>query len=120
MKQNITEEELSQLSQQGKDNLLKYLKQKHIYNSDSSTNGWLSIGQMIEFLDEQGDYVYSKQDIGGTTLNRYWTIRLRGEKRNKFGRKELCDALFKAVKEILEYERKILQNNDRRQNKLLC
>lgn len=61
----------------------------------------LSLGQMIEFLDERERYSFAKQNMSSHFLY-YWTVRKTTEKQHISRRKELCDALWQAVKLILE------------------
>ena len=107
MKQRITIEQISELSEKGREKL----------NGWSSLNGHfykpfeypplLSIGEMIEFLCEDlskrkislnisfdsryGSGQFISFDDGTTTLWEY-----------DFENKELCNALWEAVKEVLE------------------
>lgn len=111
MKQNITLKQLDQLSENGKEKLRKWCFKTYpkgflsIPTDSDCTNPLLSIGQMIEFL--------GVTKIGGlhinTWLDREWSVT-----RNEFDpleslptktmRKELCNALFSAIKEVLEHE----------------
>ena len=95
MKQNITYQQLVELTDKPSQAVLI-----HWVNS-KGYRPLLSIGQMIEFLDEHGDFIYSKQ-IDGTTGKLCWTIRRRKTKQNYFMRKELADSLWRGVKSILE------------------
>ena len=122
MKQHITVEQLNELSEKGKEKLRKWWKPivgdwfdddgymriipddetKGAFVLNSFHTPLLSIGQMIEFLDEH--------------LKTDWSI-CSGKNLLFFGRSdrneiygkipqnrkgELCDALWKAVKEVLE------------------
>jgi len=117
MKQYITLSQLQELTDKGKENLYKWWKPavgdcylssdgkiKFITEIPFKREGLdlplLSIGQMIEFMDQRGKYVYSKQDRGDSYF--YWTIRKRKEKQNKYVKKELSDCLWRAVKNELE------------------
>ena len=72
----------------------------------------LSIGQMIEFLDEHGEFIGGH--VSGTESqiwkdDRGWALAylgsgsLMGYQRNSGDQhRELCDALWEAVKEVLE------------------
>lgn len=76
MKQNIIENQLNELSKEGLKRLQKwYLKHKE----DKFGVPILSIGQMIEFLDEHG-------------------LNPKIEVRSQMG---VCDSLWEAVKEVL-------------------
>ena len=94
MKQYITLEQLNELSEKGKERLREWANNKSyddnlILTDDGRYFQQLSIGQIIEFLDENKRIlvVIGKKKIKGIT----W----------KFEEEELCDALWKAVKNIL-------------------
>jgi len=108
MKQYIFESDLNQLSEKGKEKLGKWLEKKGFCNIISGH--LLSIGQLIEFLEDYDNYDFGIYDGG-------FIYRYREYKKQKDGsykkfnykwhigaieNKELCDALFEAVKEILE------------------
>lgn len=76
---------MEELSSKADKKLLKWMKSKYY--------GFLSIGELIEFLDEHVD---SWIGITKGRLDDYWVVNNRNKK------KELCDALWDAVKEILE------------------
>lgn len=97
MKQTITEDQLEQLAPRHVSKLIVWLSLRGYYPDGAKMN----IGQMIEFIDCYGDFIYSKQ-MHGTTGTLYWTIRKRNNKINMFMSKELADALWKCVKSILE------------------
>lgn len=107
MKQKITTKQISELSFAGENNLHNWAY-RHGYRKRIVEKGTfsfclplLTIGQMIEFMDDQGNFGYSKQFVGsGNTL--YWVIREKNKKENKFKSVELCDTLWKAVKQVLE------------------
>jgi hypothetical protein len=104
MKQHITEDQLNELSDEGKIKLNEwYNKKPHEYLivgicADGTTNKTyqqpplLTIGQMIEFLD--GNFINfwrGKRDD--------WLIIIDDDKH--IVKKELVDALWDAVKEVL-------------------
>lgn len=125
MKQHITIEQLNELSEKGKENLRAWWKPQQgdkcvkwlgsgsieeeviIGGSDQNyeevselNNGLtplLSIGQMIEFLEETTDKTYGE---------RWWYKIFFGGYGGEVGLKEedveLCDALWEVVKEVLE------------------
>jgi hypothetical protein len=127
MKQRITAEQLNELSQKGKDKLrdwwrpeegdwychTKKTKQYTILNSNDSDWGMdyyqgdkprkkdlplLSIGQMIEFLDDNNEksifFDWEKYlDV---------SVYPDGEIAFEITPKGFCDALWEAVKEVLE------------------
>ncbi|KKK49467.1 hypothetical protein LCGC14_3134760 [marine sediment metagenome] len=112
MKQHITTDQLNELSEKGKEKLLKWWKRngyrkitgtyadtgKFVY-----TDSLLSIGQMIEFLDDRGFFEDEKThqvrsiSKGKPGMNWQWFLRLNKE----FNDYELCDALWSACKEVL-------------------
>lgn len=101
MKQHITAEQLNELSEKGKKKLRKWSQ-----NLDSSfdltednDNGLplLSIGQMIEFLQQH----HLKTDPMNMTIT-YSSSLLSWWFKDEKQYRELCDALWEAVKEVLE------------------
>ncbi len=95
MKQHITASQLDELSKKGIKNLKKYLLPKNIPGFwDVNFVPTLSIGQMIEFLDEENVAI---------DITTGWTI-IASELQDlhTYKNEELCDALWEAVKEILE------------------
>lgn len=127
MKQHITPEQLNELSEKGKERLKEWwIKDERSdmfeativvahpeYNTPISLSdmadrvGWytdkgcyplLSSGQMIEFLDEHSksghDYWIDKINDWNYDAEIYWI-------ENAPKRLELCDALWEAVKEVL-------------------
>ena len=103
MKQHITEEQLNELSEKAKDRYNHWYKDKG-YLSKVDDNGWfvfipsslLSIGQMIEFLDD----FHLAMDV----VKISWLPNM--DFRN------LCDDLWIAVKERLEYQSLYVKNDD--------
>ena len=96
MKQHITVEQLEELSKKGKDKLWRWWETHWSEELDVSDDGCplLSIGQMIEFLLEKNPH------------RNYW-FQCQGEVCCWFHpieskHKELVDALWEAVKEVLE------------------
>jgi len=122
MKQYITREQLDELSEGGKERLLDWWQYssggfvvdylggcgdsdhcESIVSSFADIEGnLLSIGQMIEFLfdNDYGPQIHSNDTAF------YWTVepekKLDCWKKDKYENSELCDALWEAVKEILE------------------
>jgi hypothetical protein len=101
MKQNITTEQLNELSDNSYRILLEWGTERG-YDSNSS---WplLSIGQMIEFLGEgRDDDSYVDDNYDHVIIHGEWgfsndlAIAWDGE--------ELCDVLWEAVKEKLEHK----------------
>jgi len=98
MKQHITVEQLNELSENGKSNLVDWYNENNklpVFQPIPETDLLLSIGQMIEFLDKNNDT--------------NWEIRLhkpRYDVRTYLSEEEdhgeLCDALWGAVEEVLE------------------
>lgn len=130
MKQRITLEQLLKLSPKGKKNLYKWWKlhwSDVIYDMHNPKHGiWqyisnytteddrakrdgllpvLSIGQMMEFLDENYPLVNSEDDVLmkpyyfkgglGCVAIKYW---------DDMKKTNLCDCLWQVVKEVLERE----------------
>jgi len=91
--------------------------EEHLFQGGKleTTTPLLSIGQLIEFLDEN-DFikeVYHRDilsiNIGGsTTRGQNWNYHSHSytkkhkELRRHFQKKELCDCLWEAVKEVLD------------------
>jgi hypothetical protein len=97
MKQNITTKQLNELSEKGKDKLITWMMNCGYVTVEVNLEEdipLLSIGQMIEFLDEQ--FVELHQ------TSSFWGVRLKKNKYVVEKPKELCDALWQAVKEVLE------------------
>ena len=101
MKQHITIEQLNELTEDKLDKLTLWMIHNDYYNNDGIC---FNIGQMIEFLDEQGKLTINKgQGMNGDdSLVDYYTV--------VFGHKSLlkakdidnlCDALWEVVKEQL-------------------
>lgn len=99
MKQHITKNQLDELNKKGKRRYYKFLRKIKdspggmMYHDviDGQLLPLLSIGQMIEFLGDDLAFVRFGDPIHlelGSGLG--------------YGRKELCDALWEAVKEVLE------------------
>ena len=117
MKQNITIEQLNELSEKGKKKLRKWWKPKEgDLFLDTIGEGqvvWcceddveegslplLSIGQMIEFLDEhllEGNYQIQRNGERNS-----WRLNSDDIEFDEEGKSELCDMSWQAVKEILE------------------
>lgn len=97
MKQKITKKQLNELDQKGKNTLYHWFEKKDFdlvaYEDEDSFLYYPlpAIGQMIEFLDEQEE------------LNNGWYIE-NGKRLtiDIFGKGELCDALWEAIKDILD------------------
>lgn len=108
MKQTITVEQLNELSKKGKERLTDWRWNKadpadRLPGSTISLT--LSIGQLIEFLDDNGHDLYSinTEEKDGKRIKFMVTFRDESMKHALFGnRPELCDALWEAVKEVLE------------------
>ncbi len=101
MKQHITPNQLNELSDKGKKALSKFVKNKSwdVEYSDPTFTvvklPLLSIGQMIEYLGEVEKFI--------TVDNHYGWVVTQGEDEIVTGMRidELCDALWEAVKEVL-------------------
>lgn len=123
MKQHITVEQLNELSEKSRKNLIKRFKFRkgdwicwshlkgftgpELLNIEPAVNfeniyecyPLLSIGQMIEFLDDNDAYAFGKYLTG--TNCRSWQVKKVKVKQAISQRANLCDALWQAVKEIL-------------------
>lgn len=111
MKQHITIEQLNELSEKGKERLREWWnKTQTTKDGEKWENGisnivCLSIGQMLEFLDESGHTFYSINTQENNGKREFFMISYKKSsiKQALNGhRTELCDALWEAVKEILE------------------
>lgn len=96
MKQHISVEQLSELSDKSREKLEDYVF-SNIIMTQKRFIPLLSIGQMIEFLDEEcGAWKmesWQEWEIVDTEMNKNITLSKSAE---------LCDALWNSVKEILE------------------
>lgn len=103
MKQFITEEQFNELSKIHKEIWLKFCRRNKYVQYDKGGNnfmlvGFPSIGEMISFLDEQ----YTKGNRFSLSIERCangWVLWETGDEE-----KELCDALWEAIKHILNNE----------------
>jgi hypothetical protein len=87
MKQHITTKQLNELSERGMEKLILWTVDDRDYNSR------LSIGQMIEFLKYYGKLKQiHNTDVGMTRIE--WKAEPQPT--------SICDALWEAVKEVLE------------------
>lgn len=124
MKQHITIEQLNELSEKGKVRLREWWFPNNVREHDLYWFGedyevetigccedevsvgkelpLLSIGQMIEFLfdNDFGPYITSNDNAF------YWIVepvkKIDYWKKQEYSNTELCDALWEAVKDILE------------------
>jgi hypothetical protein len=107
MKQNITIEQLRQLSKKGKEKLRQWSKNKVLLYCYPENLPYLSIGQMIEFLNDYKciDIRYDNKHSSSATICYqdkdiatpfYWERVISVP--------NLCDALWEAVKESLNKE----------------
>jgi hypothetical protein len=102
MKQHITPDQLNELSEKGKRRLIQWYNLKKIDDlknktGDAPKTPLLSIGQMIEFLEETTKY---QLHILRRTVD--WKIIHGKQQYGKVLGGELCDALWEAVKEVLD------------------
>lgn len=114
MRQTITVDQLNELSDKAKERLASWVLEKGyapgqvvFQLADGAIAGKLplalqrlSIGQMIEFLDESHDQ-FLKEMFAGGLIVRPTYVKNRFEF-NESEFEELCDALWQAVKEALE------------------
>jgi len=106
MKQHITVQDLNQLSKTGKKRLRNWCKGKGYGKNElvEWENGEktflpfdiLSIGQMIEFLDEEDDYFKTWYRQGNSKVSK--TNKTISWEYNE----ELCDDLWQEVTKVLE------------------
>lgn len=134
MKQQITEKQLNDLSKSGQEKLLEWWKPKegdfivdlsnptHTFCFWPHTGGLgknylpiLSIGQMIEFLEDYANQEnYGEWVKFGLSKNKDWNVFMAPAQWSKTDKKlefstnphpELCDALWEAVKEAFNERR---------------
>ena len=113
MKQFISVEQLSELSDSGKNNLREFIKEKSPNLSEMAVGhdrlteqiSLLSIGLMIEFLEHKGQLGQIHHLLGWTGEWCRWRITDKeGKPAHIDGNPdfiELCDTLWQAVKKIL-------------------
>lgn len=101
MKQHISVEQLNQLSEKGKEKYISFCRKLglEIERYKEKTNyPLLSIGMMIEFL---GDNFVSLNFGPIMWGNWIWTIKYKKKNIIEIQNDELADALWEAVKEVL-------------------
>lgn len=109
MKQLITNEQFLELSEENRDKLLQAIG-KDSYAAKNDVGGaycrshmWFTIGQMIEFLNED---IYLKIEKIHPGSHWQWFISKDNKNLGIIGmqenRYELCDSLWEAIKEVLE------------------
>lgn len=103
MKQEITVEQLNELSPKNLIKIKRWALKRHYYAD-------LSIGQMIEFLEEHtggNDFDIRIHSAGsGWKKPGQRLVDINGLPVNEIeDEEELCDALWEAVKEVLENEK---------------
>lgn len=113
MKLHISQDQLSELSEEGFEKLILWVTKitvpayssfdgMMVSNPDLRKKGLLSIGQMIEFL---GEHLMITRFANGKYLNAWRVGYLKSPIMSFTNYKEnivLCDALWSAVKEVLE------------------
>lgn len=115
MKQHISIDQLNELSDKGRDAFEKYVLSKKLPYAATDKNilqPLLSIGQMIEFLDEHGEFIGGhvsgdesqiwKDDRGWALAHLRSDILMGYLRESSDQHKELCDALWMATKNVLE------------------
>ncbi len=100
MKQDITKEQFNELSGQAQERLLQWVQEKHY-------DPFLTIGQMMEFLDEHAEHRYGIDPLDTDDMPHRWMVKEYAPEVQPgfwYGitSKEPCDALWEAVKEVLE------------------
>jgi len=103
MKQHITKEQFRELTPPEQEKLFRFFfgdsyPVKGGFEVIDINPEYLTIGRMIEFLDA-GGVVYSIEAHG-----KYWELFWDSAGGDEKIRGELCDALWEAVKEVLEKE----------------
>jgi hypothetical protein len=106
MKQHITPKQLAELSEKGKEKYFRWVSKYYpVKDAGGACSGYrgplLSIGQMIELLKEKG---WEAIELGEIHSKNACIVHcLRGKSAGKwFIEKTRCDALWQAVKEVLE------------------
>jgi hypothetical protein len=112
MKQHITVEQLRELSDKGMERLHNLVfKGKKFVGFHNAGPLLLSIGQMIEFLDDHygnqtikycSALLIDNQSINTRDGGRWLAMKASNHKDRKYFSDELCDALWSAIKEELE------------------
>lgn len=109
MKQHISDKEIDELSP-GSLKKIQTWCQKKIKSGEASDDTqrivwkgvlFLTIGEMIEFLDEHGNFGMSRVETQDPLVD-VWELDSNDEWIIEAQNKELCDALWEAVKEMLE------------------
>ena len=95
MKQAITTKQLKELGEIGREKLDKWVFDK--YPLEFIKQPLLSIGQMIEFLDEHDEIQIDRNHREPA----HWIIESPTNHDLFCSKEELCDALWEAVKEVL-------------------
>lgn len=106
MKQHITIEQLRELSPAAYDKWLDVLPTTKRFTNSTTAAGETTIGQMIEFLDEhyRPAEITLRLHTGSESdgHRRRYDIFVEGPGEIEDDHLELCDALWAAVREILE------------------
>ena len=100
MKQEITKEQFNELSGQAQERLLQWVQEKHY-------DPFLTMGQLLEFLDEYRQHRYGIDPVATDDMSHGWMVKVYAPDVQKgfwYGtaNQELCDALWEAVKEVVE------------------
>jgi hypothetical protein len=115
MKQHITSDQLNELSEKQLKKLIAWVKGKRFLTNYNNTTGtcidhdyWqghtlLSIGKMMEFLEESEHFPVISKSNFMTSEVREWVSGWHLDFNQKeITSDELCDALWETVKEVLE------------------
>lgn len=92
MKQNITTEQLNELTKEQSDKLFGWMGENGYLGSR------LSIGQMIEILEERRELVFTRKELNGV-------YSLQVSIFSNEPKEEICDFLWEAVKEALVHQK---------------
>lgn len=106
MKQHITDHQWNELSDEAKFKIRKWYNNPIIDKWKLSTNLSLSIGQLIEFLmdNTNGKSIDLENHVEGVRgyVSRVAFGRVKSPVLVAWNKKELVDALWEAVKEVVE------------------
>ena len=100
MKQSITHEQFGGLSEQDKEKYLNWYSAKEKETGQNLVS-YRIVGTFIWFLDE---HLKGWWKIERSSTKDAWRIQAEHNTFNDEGQPELCDALWEAVKTILESE----------------
>ena len=109
MKQHIDQLQLEEITSKAKEKLLEWMNKKEyiphgtqmmLHDGGYYLAQFLTIGQMIEFLFENNCFVFAYDTEGAWLERRQGIVIHWGDLKDR----ELCDALWEAVKDVLRGE----------------